>query len=316
MTTLIQLTFAGLSLGCVYALISLGWTVLFQVAKIYNLAQGAFVVVSAMTYIHLSRDLAWPVPAAIVGALAVCLVLGGALYVVILNPRAARGEVGAIVMSIGAALVITEAVNDRWGVDPRIADPFLPTEPVRILTATVLPHALLLWSGTAAMFVVGWLVFEKTLLGKALRACAESGTAAQVVGINPRRMHMLAFGMAALFGGVGGILLAPVIALSGSQVVPLGIFGLIGAVIGGWRYLPAAAGSLGLGLVASYTGGYLSTSWQTSVVYGALVVALLLTRQRAAGHQSITDRLRARVRDARDLGPEVTDPVTRVGPHQ
>lgn len=285
MTTMLQLTFAGLSLGSIYALISLGWTVLFQVAKIYNLAQGAFVVVSALTYVHLSRDRDWPVGGAIAGSLVACLLLGAVLYAVILNARAARGEVGPIVMSIGAALVISEGLRSLWGVDPRIAEAYLGTEPLHILSATVLPHSLLLWSGTAVMFLIGWLVFERTMLGKALRACAESSAAAQMVGISPDRMHMLAFGMAALFGGVGGVLLAPLVALSWSQVIPLGIFGLIGAVIGRWRYLPAAAGSVALGLVASYAGGYISTAWQNAVVYGVLILTLLLTRQQMPGHK-------------------------------
>lgn len=283
MTALLQLTFAGLSLGSVYALISLGWTVLFQVAKIYNLAQGAFVVVSALTYVYLTRDLGWPVLASIMGSLVVCLTLAAVLYAVILNPRATRGEVGPIVMSIGAALVIGEAVRSLWGVDPRIAESFLPTEPLHLFSATVLPHSLLLWSCTAVLFVFAWLVFERTLIGKALRACAESDTGAQVVGISPTRMHRLAFGLAGLFGGIGGIVLAPLVAVSWSQVIPLSVFGLIGAVIGRWRYLPAAVGSIGLGLLASYAGGFVSTTWQNSVVYGALLVALLVTRPQRPG---------------------------------
>ncbi|TYB41061.1 branched-chain amino acid ABC transporter permease [Actinomadura chibensis] len=288
MTTLLQLTFAGLSLGAVYALISLGWTVLFQVARIYNLAQGAFVVVSAMTYIALADDLGWPVPLAVAGALAVCLALGLALYGVILNRRTARGEAGPIVMSLGSALVIAETLRYLWGVDARTAAAFLPTGPVRIMGATAVPHAMLLWTGTAAMFGAAWLLFHRTLLGKALRACAESATAAQVVGIDPRRMRLAAFGVAALFGGVGGILLAPLIAVSPHEVLPLGIFGFIGAVVGRWRYLPAAAGSVLLGLITSYAGGYGATSWQNAVLYGSVIAALLTMRQRRPGHRPLS----------------------------
>lgn len=287
MTTLLQFTFAGLSLGAVYALISLGWTVLFQVAKIYNLAQGAFVVVSAMTYVSLTRDLGWPVPLAMAGALAVCLALGLALYGLILNPRTTRGEAGPIVMSLGSALVIAETLRYVWGVDARTAAAYLPTDPVRIWGATVLPHALLLWAGTAVMFAAAWLLFHRTLLGKALRACSESGTAAQVVGIDPRRMHVAAFTMAALFGAVGGILLAPLIAVSSHEVLPLGIFGFIGAVVGRWHYLPAAAGSVLLGLITGYAGGYGATVWQNAVLYGAVIAALLTMRQRRPGHRPL-----------------------------
>jgi branched-chain amino acid transport system permease protein len=298
-TTLLQLTFAGLSLGSIYALISLGWTVLFQVAKVYNLAQGGFVVVSALSYIHFTRDRDWPIPVAMLGSLGLCLVLGLVLCKIVLNARTTKSEVGPIVMTIGAAIVISESLRSIWGVDPRVAKAFLPTEPIRVFGATVLPHSLLLWGGTAVMFFLGWLIFERTLLGKALRACSESSTAAALVGINPQRTHLVAFALAALFGGVGGILLAPLIAVSWDQVIPLGIYGFIGAIIGRWRYLPSAFGSVALGLVASYAGGYISSEWQTSVVYLALLAALLTTRQRRAGTVTFAQRLVKRLPVAR-----------------
>ncbi|QXJ22601.1 branched-chain amino acid ABC transporter permease [Actinomadura graeca] len=305
MTTLLQLTFAGLSMGAVYALISLGWTVLFQVARIYNLAQGAFVVVSAMTYISLVGDLGWPVPLAVGGALAVCLALGLLLYGVILNPRTARGEAGPIVMSLGSALVIAETLRYVWGVDARTAPAFLPTGTIRILGATAVPHALLLWTGTAVMFGAAWVMFHRTVLGKALRACSEDATGARVVGIDPHRMRLAAFTIAALFGAVGGILLAPLIAVSPHEVLPLGIFGFIGAAVGRWRYLPAAAGSVILGLVTGYVGGYGATAWQDAVLYGSVIVALLTVRQRRPGQRPL---LRGRVRAGR------RDPVPVSGP--
>jgi branched-chain amino acid transport system permease protein len=156
-----------------------------------------------------------------------------------------------------------------------VAKAFLPTDPIRLFGATVLPHSLLLWGGTALMFLAGWLLFDRTLLGKSLRACSESTTAAALVGINPARTYMVAFGLAAFFGGVG-------------------IYGLIGAIVGRWRYLPAAAGSVLIGLVASYTGGYVSSTWQTSVVYAALIAALLTARQKRAGTQTVLGRMRSR----------------------
>jgi branched-chain amino acid transport system permease protein len=287
MTTFLQLTFAGISLGSVYALISLGWTALFQVAKIYNLAQGAFVVVAAMTYAYFAHDLGWPFPLAIGASLLVGLALGMVLYKVILNSRTARGEIGQIVMSIGAALVVSEALKYIWGPDPRGADAYLPTRPFNFFGAAVLPHTLLLWGGTAIMFMASWAIFHWTLLGKALRACSESDVAARLAGINPQRMHILAFSIAAISGSLGGILLVPLVAVSSNDVIPFGIFGLIGAIVGRWRHVPAAVGSIVLGLVGSYTGGYVSSVWQDAVLYAALIISLLAMRKRQPGHRRL-----------------------------
>ncbi len=279
MSTFLQLTFAGLNTGAVYALIGLGWVVLYQVAKVENLAQGGFVVCGALLFISLHDTAQLPLPAAAAGALAGCALVAALMYILVLNRFSRRSADGPVVMTIGAAIVIGEAARLIWGIDELTAKAYLPNEPFSILGATVLPHALLLWSGTALMVTVGYLLFERTLIGKALRACSDNYEGAQIVGINPRRMQFASFQIAGLFGGTAGVLLVPLLAVGWASVFPLGLLGLIGAIAGLWRYLPTAVTSVGLGLFSSYASGYVSTAWQEVFVYGAFIVILLVLRE-------------------------------------
>jgi branched-chain amino acid transport system permease protein len=279
MSTFLQLTFAGLNIGAVYALIALGWVVLYQVAKVENLAQGGFVIVGALLFITLHDTARLPLAVAVVGALLGCHLLGALLYFLVLNRFSRRGVDGPMIMTIGAAIVIGEAARMIWGIDELTAKSYLPSEPYEILGATILPHSLLLWAGTALMVVLGYLVFERTLIGKALRACADNYEGAQIVGINPRRMQFASFQLAAMFGGVGGILLVPLLSVSWAAVFPLGMIGLMGAIAGLWRYIPAALASFALGLFSSYASGYVSTAWQEVFVYGTFIAILLFLRE-------------------------------------
>jgi branched-chain amino acid transport system permease protein len=279
MSTFLQLTFAGLNVGMVYMLIALGWVVLYQVAHVENLAQGGFVVYGSLVFITAHDSWGLPLPLAILFSLLVCCGIGAVLFVLVLNPLTRRGMAGPVVMTLGAAILLGEVARQIWGLNDKSAKPFLSTEPLRVFGATVLPHSLLLWLGTAVLVGAGFLVFERTIIGKALRACSDNYDGAQIVGINPTLMQFASFQVAALFGGAGGVLLSPLLGLGWASVFTLGLIGLIGAIAGRWAYLPAAAASVIIGLFANYAGGYVSTSWQDAFVYGAFLVILLVLRE-------------------------------------
>jgi len=299
MSTFLQVTFAGMSIGALYMLIALGMVVTYQVARVESLAQGVFVVYGALTFgtLHDGRDL--PLAVAMIGSLIVCSAIAAVLYVLALNRFAARGS-GPIIMMLGAALLFQELARRFWGLNDRGAEPWLSSDPLHVLGATVLPHALLMWVGTALLVAVGFLLFERTMVGKALRAAADDVEGARLVGINTGLMQFASFQVAGVFGAVAGILLAPIMPFGWSWVFPLAVMGAVAAIGGRWEYVPAALISLAIGLFASYAGNYVSTSWQDVYVYGAFVVILLLLREdRRAGSRG---RFRSRHLPTRDKG--------------
>jgi branched-chain amino acid transport system permease protein len=284
MSNFLQFTFAGLNVGALYMLIALGMVVTYQVARVESLAQGVFVVYGALTFstVHDSHGL--PLVVAVIASLLVCAAIAFLLYILAMNRLAARGRTGPIIMLLGAALLFQELARRLWGLNDRAARPFLSSEPLHVLGATVLPQSLLVWVGAAVLTGTGFVLFERTMLGKALRAAADDVEGAKLVGINAKMMQVVSFQVAGFYGAVAGILLVPVMPFGWTWVFPLGALGAIGAIGGRWEYMPVAFVSLAIGLFASYAGGYVSTSWQDVYVYGAFLVVLLLLRDgRRAG---------------------------------
>jgi len=158
---------------------------------------------------------------------------------------------------------------------------YLPTAPVFVGDIPIVPAEMVVWGGTVVLFVGGWWWLERTLMGRAMQACAQSRSGAEIVGIDTHKMQFVSFVVAGAVGGIGGVLLVPLVAVSWSSVLPLGIFGLLGAILGRWRFPLAALGSIGIGLFGSYFSGYVSSIWSDGMVYAGFVVVLLIFRERS-----------------------------------
>jgi branched-chain amino acid transport system permease protein len=279
MSTFLQLSFAGLNVGVLYMLVALGMVVTYQVSRVESLAQGTYVVFSALVFSTVHDSLERSLVTAMLASVLTCAGISVFLYLLAMNKFARRSDTGPVILLLGGALLFAELARQFWGLSDRSAKPWLSDEPLRIAGATVLPHSLLMWAGAAALVVAGFVVFERTMLGKALRAAADDVEGARLVGINTRTMQFVSFQIAGLYGAAAGILLAPVVPLGWTWVFALALTGAIGAIAGRWEYVPVALASLSIGLFASYAGGYVSTSWQDVYVYGAFIVVLLLLRE-------------------------------------
>ncbi|MEV1295710.1 branched-chain amino acid ABC transporter permease [Pseudonocardia sp. NPDC049635] len=278
MSTFLQVTFAGMSIGALYMLVALGMVVTYQVSRVESLAQGVYVVYGALVFTTLHDSRGLPLVVAVLGSLLACALIAVLLYFLALNRFAARGS-GPVIMMLGGALLFQEIARRFWGLNDRGATPWLPSDPIHVLGATVLPHSLLMWAGTAVLVGLGFVLFERTMLGKALRAAADDVEGARLVGINTRLMQFISFQVAALYGAGAGILLVPIMPFGWTWVFPLAVLGAVGAIGGRWEYLPVAVISLSIGLFASYAGSYVSTAWQDVYIYGAFILILLLLRE-------------------------------------
>ncbi|MEU6083246.1 branched-chain amino acid ABC transporter permease [Streptomyces sp. NPDC047108] len=280
MDRFVQFTTYGLTLACVLVLLGLGWVVIHQVSGVLNLAQGSFLVVGGLT----TTSLAGPVglPLAVLAGIAAAGALAVVLDRALLRPARPSGPGGPIIVTLGAALVIAEGARGIWGVDPLLLEPFLPRDPVNVLGAPVLPHALLLWGGTAVVVAGLYLLFEKTLLGRALLACAQNPDGLRLSGTDPLGLRTLAFLLAGVLAGIAGVLLVPVTPIGWESGLLLGIKGFIAAALGRWTYPGAVVGALVLGLAENYAAGYLSSAWKESVGLG-LMLLILIARAYAGG---------------------------------
>ena len=279
----VQYLVSGLTQGSIYALVGLGFTIIYAVTRIINFAQGEFVMLGGMLSFTLACSAGIPmVPAIILAVLAAALV-GAVMYVLAIRTARRASVVSLIIITIGAAIFIRGIAAAVWGVDP-VRPPFYTgSESLSFLGAYIHPQALWIIGTMVAVTVLLQLFLSYTMVGKALKACAVNPRAAGLVGIDTKVMALIAFTLAATIGGIGGVVMAPLTLTSYGVGVMLGLKGFVAASIGGFKSpIAAVIGGIMLGVVESLAVGVdwgPFTSAYKDVI--ALVVLLLILLVRA-----------------------------------
>jgi branched-chain amino acid transport system permease protein len=273
MTDLLQLLLAGLSVGAVYALIAMGFTAIFSVSEVINLTQGEFAALAGLVAISAATS---GLPLAVAVLLAIVTVVGVALAVrVILSPVKRMTTLLSIMLTLGLSTALKATMLLVWGPEGRGLDPF-PGNDFIVWGVSVRAQYLWILGVTAVVSVaVAWF-YERTLTGKALRACAEQPTAARLVGISVTGAALLSFGIAGLLGGIAGVLASPVYFSAWDSGLALGLKGFVAATLGGLTSIRGAiAGGLVLGVLESLVAGYIDSGFRDAVAFVVLIVVLV-----------------------------------------
>jgi ABC-type branched-subunit amino acid transport system permease subunit len=267
----------GLLQGSVFAIVALGFALVFRVTGVINLSQGAFCIVGALSMYTLQQTLGWPTPLAAVGAVAGTTLFGAALGAATFVPAVSRLPHSSMLMLTAGLLTLIEGlVLVVWGSEPYDLPSFSGEAPVDILGVRVATQGLWI-AGTAAIVIVAlWYLLSRTMLGKQLRACAENPLAARLMGIDVPRMTLLSFAMAAMIGAIGGIVVAPITSLQFDSGQFFTIFGFIAVAIGGMgSFIGAVVGGLALGVAEQLAAGYVSSLFSNGLAVVLLLVTLL-----------------------------------------
>lgn len=284
-TQYLQLAIDGLSAGSIYALIGLGFVVIHSVTGIINFAQGEFVMLGAMLSVTFYNiDLPLP-PAlnlivAILLAVAITTVVGIVMERVAIYPARRSPIVALIIITIGADIAIRASAQLIWGTRPYFLPAFttLDLADLTIHLGDIIVKAQYLWIwGVGAIILTAlFFFFERTLMGKALRACAINRRAAQLMGISPSRMSLLAFVLAAALGAIGGIVLAPATASTYDMGLKPGLKGFVAAIMGGLVSFPGAViGGLLLGILENLGAGLTKAGLKDIFAFIVLILILL-----------------------------------------
>ena len=278
-TVFIQSLISGLNQGCIYALVGLGFTIIFSVTGIINFAQGEFVMLGGMLSYFLAKSAGLPVLPALILSVFIATLIGAILYMVAIRTARRASAVSLIIITIGAALCIQGIANKIWGPYPVAPPSFTGNGVLSILGASVQIQALWIIGITLAATIGLHLFFSYTVIGKALKASAINPRAASLVGINHKTMSLIAFSMAAALGGLGGVVIAPLSTVSYNVGAMLGLKGFVAASIGGFRSLIVTVmGGIALGIVESVI---VALKWRSFTLSSykeaiALVVLLLI----------------------------------------
>lgn len=272
---LAQYLATGLVVGGVYALIGLGFVIVYSVTRIINFAQGELVMLGALGTVTLVGA-GLPVPAALLATVAGVAAVGALLERVAVHPlRHAPGLV-VLIVTIGASIALRGAALLAWGTDPFALPPFTTGPPVRILGAVVVRQGLWVLGVAGLVFLALWGFFTRTYPGAALRACAVNPRAARLMGIRVDRMYLLAFALAAGLGAVAGAVIAPITYATYDMGLMLGLKGFVAAVLGGLvSPLGAIAGGFLLGVLESLAAGLVSSGYKDAVAFMILIALCL-----------------------------------------
>ena len=274
----IQTIIGGLLQGSVFAVVALGFSLVFRVTGAINLSQGAFCIVGALAMYSFQVSLGWPVALAAVAAVAVTAAAGAAIGASVFVPALSRLPVSSMLILTAGLLTTLEGLSlVVWGSQPYALPPFSGEAPVSVLGVRLPTQGF--WIAGAALAIIAsvWFLLMRTALGEALRACAENPTAARLMGIDVPRMTLFSFTLAALIAGIGGIVVAPILSfqfdtgrfftISGFSAVAIGGLGsLVGAVAGGEL----------LGVAEQLAAGYISSLFANGIALGLLILTLLV----------------------------------------
>lgn len=274
-----QLLLTGLTIGSIYALVAIGFVIIYNITGILNFAQGEFPMIGAMLCAALLAAHVPLAPAAAVAVAGVC-VLGALMERLAIEPAFGGHPLTLIIITFGVSMAFRGLALMLWGADPYSLPEFSPGAPLVVLTGVLGRQAM--WAIGLSVVVVGALFgfFARTLPGAAVRACADNAFASRLVGISPRRMALFAFTVAAGVGAVGGIVITPITGATYDMGLGLGLKGFVAAVIGGLTNAPAAVlGGYVVGMIESLVTGYLAPGYGSAITFALLLVVLSLQRE-------------------------------------
>ncbi|MEK7821087.1 MAG: branched-chain amino acid ABC transporter permease, partial [Pseudomonadota bacterium] len=205
----LQFLFSGVTVGAIYALVGLGFNLIYNASRVINFAQGEFVMIGGMATVFLIES-GMPMPAAIPLAIAATTLVGAALEKFAVEPARRASVVTLIIITIGASIFLRGLAQVVWDKKLHALPAFTGDAPITLWGATILPQSLWVLGVSLVLVVALRWFFARTLTGKAMLATANNRDAAQLVGINVRRILLLSFALSATLGAMGGILVAPI----------------------------------------------------------------------------------------------------------
>ncbi|AGT08248.1 branched-chain amino acid ABC transporter permease [Paracoccus aminophilus] len=290
MSELMQFLLSGVTVGAVYALVALGFTIIYNASDVVNFAQGEFVMLGGMITFF-AHQAGLPLPLAALIAIAVTSLVGIALNKLAIEPARGAPVVSLIIITIGASILIRGVTQLVFDKQIHSYPAFSGDDPIHVLGATILPQSLWVIAGALLVFIALWIFFSKTLMGKAILATSNNRIAAQLVGINTNLVMTFSFALSAAIGALAGVLVTPITLVSYDVGIALALKGFAAAMLGGMGNPKGALfGGLILGLLEALTAGYLSSQYKDATAFIVILAVLFFMPQGLFGKKS-TERV-------------------------
>jgi len=277
----IQFIFIGLQRGSIYAMVAMGYNIIYNSTGVINLAQGEFVVLGGLMMVTLSMMLKLSLPLAFVLTVLFVTLMGILMERFTITPIKNASVLRLIIITIAVSILLKGMAMCVWGKGTHFMRHFSSETPFEIGGATILPQTI--WIiGILLMIVAAFIYFfNYTMIGKSMRACSINRDSARLAGINDRNMVMMSFALSAGIGGIAGIIITPIIQMDYGRGALLGLKGFGAAVVGGLgNSIGAVVAGILLGILEAMGGGYISSHYMDAI---ALLILLIVLFVRPSG---------------------------------
>ncbi len=271
-----QVIISGITLGSLYALVGIGFVIIYKATGVLNFAQGEMMMLGAIFALLFHFDFGMGYILAVLLAIILAGILGILLEVIIYRPLFNAPETTVILATVAVAQIMRATVRIFRGQEVSQFPPLFPLTPFTLAGVTVTPLGLGIIATSLLLVVSLAAFFSKTWLGKGMKATSENRMAASIVGIHVPLNFALIWGLSSALAAVAGILLAPLIIIT-PDMGSIGIKGFIGAILGGFKSIPGAVfGGIILGVIENLGGVYLDSSMKDVIAFIILLIVLAI----------------------------------------
>ena len=285
----LQYLINGISIGSVYAIIALGYTMVYGIAKMLNFAHGDVIMVGAYMSYSVTSYLGLPTAVGIAVAVVVCTLLGVLIEGLAYKPLRGVPSLAVLITAIGVSYFLQNAAQLVWGSAPKNFKSIVTMKPMVLFDGqlTITGEVIYTIAASVLIMVALTLFINKSRMGKAMRAVSEDRDAAQLMGINVNQTISTTFAIGSALAAVAGVLLcSPVPTLMPTTGSMPGIRAFTAAVFGGIGSIPGAMlGGILLGIIETFSKAYLSTQFSDAIVFLVLIVILLVKPAGLLGKQ-------------------------------
>lgn len=278
---LIQYAVTGLTVGSIYALVAIGFNIIYNVTEIINFAQGEFVMLGGLFMVFFATVLHMALPLAFLMTVIAVMATGVMMERFAIFPAKNASVLTMIIITIACSILLKGAAMYGWGKDPFTLPPFTDRKPLLFMGAAIFPQSI--WVVVTTLVVVFFLTmfFKRTKFGKAMIASSDNKEAAQLMGIDVKTMVMVSFGLSAAVGAVAGMVITPISLMEYDRGALLGLKGFGAAVLGGLgHFYGAVVAGFMVGLIESFCAGLISSGYKDAA---ALLVLLLVLFVKPSG---------------------------------
>lgn len=284
----------GISLGSVYAIIALGYTMVYGIAKMLNFAHGDVIMVGAYISFCTATYLNLPPVVSVLTAVVVCTVLGILIEGLAYKPLRKAGSLAVLITAIGVSFFLQNTALLIWGSAPKVFTTVVPIGSISLFDGSLIITGESIITVLACIVIMVALTFftKKSRMGKAMRAVSEDKDAAELMGINVNHTISMTFAIGSALAAIAGVLLCSayptLVPTTGSMP---GIKAFTAAVFGGIGSIPGAMlGGILLGIIEIFSKSYISTSLSDAIVFAVLIIVLLVKPTGILGKQ-ITEKV-------------------------